>query len=113
MEPLAIAVPPVVVQTVPESGAADVDPNLVELRVTFSTPMLDGNWAWTIWGDEHFPEMTGQPHYLADGRTCVLPVRLKPGKLYATWLNSEYHQGFMDTDDQRAMPYLLIFQTRQ
>jgi hypothetical protein len=105
--------PPVVIQTIPESGAADVDPGLTEIRATFSKPMLDGSWSWTIWGEENFPELAGQPRYLDDGRTCVLPVRLKAGTLYATWLNSDYHQDFKDREGRPAVPYLLIFQTRR
>ena len=107
------SVPPVVVSTLPESGSTQVDPGLSELRVTFSKPMQDGNWSWTTWGEENFPELTGSPRYLADGRTCVLPVKLKPGKLYATWLNSEYHKNFSDRDGRAALPYLLIFETRK
>ena len=107
------AVPPVVIATVPESGVANVDPALTELRVTFSKPMQDGSWAWTKWGDENFPEMTGQPRFLADERTCALPVRLQPGKAYAIWLNSQYHQDFKDREGRSAVPYLLIFETRR
>jgi hypothetical protein len=113
LKPAAMSVPPVVIRTMPECGVTDVDPDLNELRVTFSKPMQDGNWAWTIWGEDNFPEMTGPPRYLADGRTCVLPVRLKPGRLYATWINSETHQTFSDTEGQPAVPYLLIFETRK
>jgi len=109
----ATRVPPVVVQTVPESGAAEVDPALAEIRVTFSKPMRDGDWAWCKWGEENFPELTGESKYLDDQRTCVLPVRLQPGKVYALWLNSEYHQNFKDREGQSAVPYLLIFQTRK
>lgn len=105
-------VPPVVIATVPPSGAAGVDPALVELRVTFSQPMRDGSWSWTKWGEGNFPEMTGQPRFLTDGRTCVLPVKLRPGQVYAIWLNSERHQDFKDATGQAAVPYLLIFQTR-
>jgi hypothetical protein len=57
--------------------------------------------------------MTGPPRFLADGRTCVLPVRLKPGKLYATWVNSDSQMTFTDTAGQPALPYLLIFETRK
>ena len=106
------AVPAVVVRTVPESGSAGVDPSLTELRVTFSKPMMDKSWAWTIWGEDNFPEKTGEPRYLADGRTCVLPVKLQPGKIYATWLNSDYFQDFRDRAGHPAIPYLLIFETR-
>jgi serine/threonine protein kinase len=105
-------VPPVVVKTVPESGAAYVDPALTELRVTFSKPMKDGSWSWSTWGEENFPETTGAIHYLPDARTCVLPVKLKPGKVYATWINSEQFQSFQDAEGQPAFPYLLIFETK-
>jgi hypothetical protein len=41
----------------------------------------------------------------------VLPVKLKPGKFYATWLNSNKFKNFTDADGQPAVPYLLTFQT--
>jgi Bacterial Ig-like domain/PBS lyase HEAT-like repeat len=103
--------PPVVVKTVPAAGSVGVDPGLSELQVTFSKPMLDGSWSWSTWGEGTFPEMTGSPHYLADGRTCVLPVKLQPGKFYATWLNSDQFHNFRDRDSQPATPYLLTFET--
>jgi hypothetical protein len=106
-------VPPVVINTIPESGTANVDPAITELQVTFSKPMRDGSWSWTIWGEENFPETTGSARYLADGRTCALPVKLKPGRLYAIWLNSEHHHDFKDREGQSAVPYLLIFETRK
>jgi hypothetical protein len=53
------------------------------------------------------------PHYLADQRTCVLKVRLEPGKTYAWWLNSEKFKNFQDRAGQPAVPYLLIFRTNQ
>lgn len=111
--PKPAPLPPVVIKTIPESGAATVDPDLAELRVTFSAPMQDGRWSWTKYGDENFPETTGSPRYLADGRTCVCPVRLKAGKLYAVWLNSDSAHDFQDRHGQAALPYLLIFETRQ
>jgi RNA polymerase sigma-70 factor (ECF subfamily) len=75
--------------------------------------MQDGGWSWTKWGEDNFPELTGQPKYLADGRTCVLPVRLQRGKVYALWLNSEQHWNFKSRAGQSALPYLLIFETRK
>jgi RNA polymerase sigma-70 factor (ECF subfamily) len=105
------SLPPVVIQTVPPAGAEDVDPGLKEIRVTFSKPMQDGSWSWSTWGEDTFPETTGRPHYLADGRTCVLPVKLQPGKFYASWLNSENFKNFKDTSGEPAVPYLLTFQT--
>ena len=108
-----LPVPPVVISTTPASGASEVDPGLTEIRVTYSKPMQDGGWSWGLWGEQNFPETTGPPHYLPDGRTCVLPVRLKPGNTYALWLNSETLLNFTDTEGQPAVPYLLIFETRK
>jgi serine/threonine protein kinase len=108
-----LPVPPVVTKTIPESGASDVDPALTELRATFSKPMKDQCWSWCYEREEDFPTKTGEPRYLADGRTCVLPVKLQPGKVYAVWLNTEKIKSFQDLEGQPALPYLLIFETRK
>lgn len=104
-------VPPVVIATVPEAGAAGVDPALAEIRVTFSEPMRAGQWSWTAGGAASLPETTGQPSYRGDRRTWVLPVRLQAGRCYALWLNRENSMSFADQDGQPAIPYLLVFQT--
>jgi len=104
-------IPPVVLQTIPESGSTSIDPALKELRVTFSKPMRDGNWSWVDLGDGSFPEMTGEPRYLEDKRTCVLPVKLEPGRTYATWINVDAFTSFQAEDGTPAVPYLLVFKT--
>ncbi len=106
------SVPPVVVKTVPEAGAAGVDPKLTEIKVTFSKDMEDGTWSWVTLSKESFPKVNGKPKYLADKRTCVLPVKLESGKTYAIWVNSERANNFKDTDGQSAAPYLLVFKTK-
>jgi hypothetical protein len=103
--------PPVVVKTVPASGATEVDPGLTEIKVTYSKAMQAGSWSWSTWGEENYPETTGKPHYLGDARTCVLPVKLKPNKFYALWLNSEKFHNFKDASGRAAVPYLLTFTT--
>jgi hypothetical protein len=103
---------PVVVRTVPQSGADDVDPNLTELQVTFSMRMSDKRWSWVRLDNETFPEMTGEPRYLEDLRTCVLPVRLRPGRTYATWINVDQFQYFQSETGVPSLPYLLIFKTK-
>jgi hypothetical protein len=103
--------PPVVIKTVPAAGSTSVEPGLTELRVTFSKTMQDGSWSWTTFGEDSFPEITGKIHYLEDGRTCVAPVKLAPGKFYATWLNSDSYQNFRDTNGISSVPYLLTFKT--
>jgi RNA polymerase sigma-70 factor (ECF subfamily) len=107
------SVPPVVVKTVPQAGAADVDPKLTEIRVTFSKDMLDDSWSWAQLSEDSFPKIDGKPKYLADKRTCVLPVKLEPGKTYAVWVNSEKFVNFKDSDGRSAVPYLLTFKTKK
>jgi len=105
--------PPVVVATVPQSGSADVDPSLSEIRVTFSKNMFTYQmWSFVEVSKETFPKSNGEIHYLDDKRTCVLPVQLEPGKVYAIWINSENHHAFQDRGGRPAVPYLLIFETR-
>ena len=107
------SVPPVVVKTIPEAGAGEVDPKLTEIKVTFSKDMQDGSWSWVTHSKESFPKMDGKPKYLADKRTCVLPVKLEPGKTYAIWVNSEKFLNFKDPDGRSAVPYLLVFKTKK
>jgi len=102
---------PVVVKTVPVAGTTSVDPGLSEIRVTYSKTMQDGSWSWSTWGEENYPETIGEPRYLSDGRTCVLPVKLHPAKFYAIWLNSDKFKNFRDASGQSAVPYLLTFRT--
>jgi tetratricopeptide (TPR) repeat protein len=106
------SMPPVVVKTLPESGAKDVGPGVVEIKVTFSKEMTDGSWSWTTAWQGSTPEMVGQPQYESDRKTCALKVRLEPGKTYAYWLNSAKFQNFRDKQGHPAVPYLLVFQTR-
>jgi beta-lactamase regulating signal transducer with metallopeptidase domain len=103
---------PVVVKTVPENGAEDVDPNLTEIKVTFSKDMHDGTWSWTQESAETFPEVTGKIHYQPDKRTCVLPVKLEPGKTYYMSINSERFRNFKDEGRRPAIPYPLSFKTK-
>ena len=104
--------PPVVVKSIPQAGALNVDPTTTEIRVTYSKNMRDGSWSWSTWGEENFPKMTGKPHYMDDKRTCVAPVKLEPNKFYAIWLNSGNFGNFKDAGGRPAVPYLLVFKTK-
>lgn len=106
------SMPPVVVKTVPESGAKEVSPGVIEIKVTFSKPMADGSWSWsTVW-EGSTPEVVGKPRYDADGKTCVLKVKLEPNMSYGYWLNSNNFHNFKDRQRHAAVPYLLVFQTK-
>ena len=111
--PPADASPPVVIETVPKGGAANVSARLTQIRVKFNRVMRDRSWSWVSTDSSHFPKITGKPSYLADKQTCVLPVKLEPHMLYVIWINADEEKGFMDTDGHPADPYRLTFRTRQ
>src|SRR5262249_49222161 len=87
--------PAFVVETVPKLGDFDVDPAATkEIRVTFSKPMQDRSWSWTKGNVFAFPESAGEIRYLPDRRTCVMPVKLEPGRTYVIGINGARFNGF-------------------
>jgi hypothetical protein len=105
---------PSVVKTVPQAGDTAVDPALTELRVTFSKDMkTDRMWSFCQISAETFPAKAGEVHYLADKRTCVMPVKLEPGKTYVIWFNRAQFNAFRDAGNNPAIPYMLVFETKK
>ena len=112
--PTVANMPPVVIKTVPVAGDTQVDAaKTKEISVTFSKKMMDQSWSWTQISDETTLPITGKIHYDKDRRTCVAPVKLGPGKTYVVWLNSAQFGNFTDADGQPAVPYLLVFETKE
>jgi len=106
------SIAPVVVKTVPEAGSKDVPPGEYEVKITFSKGMADNSWSWvTAWQDSD-PKSLGDPHYDADHKTCIMKVKLEPGKTYGWWINSQKFHGFQDPQHHPAIPYLLTFKTK-
>jgi serine/threonine protein kinase len=105
--------PPVVVMTEPVSGSRDVEPGIREIRVRFSKAMTPGSWSWSTAWSNSAPEIVRGAWYEPDQRTCVIAARPEPGRTYAYWLNSDQFQNFKDTQGRPAVPYLLIFETKQ
>jgi hypothetical protein len=103
---------PSVVKTIPQCGDTKVDPNTRKISVTFSKQMMNGSWSWCTADEGEFPKLVGQPKYLADKKTCVIEVNLKPQTTYAIWLNSDKFNDFQDNDRRPAVPYLLVFETK-
>jgi hypothetical protein len=91
---------------------ACVVPGTTAIRVTFSRPMRNGSWSWVKLPDASFPKTTGNPGFLDDQRTCMMPVSLERGRSYAMWLNEPPYENFQDQDGHKAAPYLLVFETR-
>jgi hypothetical protein len=106
------SIAPVVVKTVPEAGTKDVTPGEFKIKVTFSKEMMDQSWSWSSAWKNSNPESIGKPEYESDHRTCVLKVKLEPGKTYGYWLNSQNFHNFKDKAGHPAVPYLLVFQTK-
>ncbi len=108
------SMPPVVVDTFPRAGDTAVDPAISEIRVTFSKEMMTRQmWSWVIVSKESFPRIVGDVRYLDDKRTCLAPVKLEAGKTYAIWFNSAKYNAFRDRNNNPAVPYLLVFETRK
>jgi hypothetical protein len=109
------SMPPSVVKTVPECGDKKVPATTKQIEVTFSKDMMTKKmWSWCMQSQASFPEITNQKgiKYLQDKRTCILPVKLKPGKTYAIWINTQKNNAFRDTKGTPAIPYLLVFKTK-
>ena len=109
--PTVKSMPPVVIRTSPVAGEKNVEPALSEIKVTFSKKMNPNSYSWVKVSDDTFPEMSGDVHF-KNHYSCVAPVRLEPGKTYVIWFNSKEHANFKDLDGNPAVPYLLVFQTR-
>ena len=104
---------PVVVKTVPQAGSKDTPPGEFEVKITFSKEMADQSWSWTTAWENSGPDFIGKPHYDADHKTCVVKVKLEPGKTYGWWINSPKFHGFQDLQHHPAIPYLFTFKTAE
>ena len=100
------------IATNPIDGATDVDSSLSEITVTFNKPMAS-SWSWCSEGKDSYPELTRKPYFINNDTTCVLPVKLKPGKSYIIWINNERFKNFKDKNENAVEPYKLVFTTRQ
>ena len=103
--------PPVVVMTWPRAGNTRVDPALKEIRVAFSKAMKLENFSFAQVSDDSFPKTTGKARYIADERAFSLPVELEPNRYYVIRLNFPPYDSFMDDAGNKALPYLLVFET--
>ena len=108
------AMPPSVIKTVPTCGDTMVPASTTHIKVTFSKDMMTKQmWSWCMHSPSTFPEISNKNgiKYLADKRTCVLPVKLEPNKTYAIWINNQKSNSFRDASGHPSIPYLLVFKT--
>jgi hypothetical protein len=102
---------PQIVATSPAVGATDVDPATTEITVTFDRDMSDG-FSWTGGGPDYPPTAEGKKVVWRDRRTCVLPVKLEPGRYYRVGINSKSYRNFRSADGVSARPSAIYFTTR-
>ena len=95
----------------PAQGEKDVDPNLTEIVLRFDRDM-SGGMSWTG-GGPYFPPIdeSRESHWLGK-RTCVLPVKLKPGAFYRVGINSTSFENFQDANGKPAPHSAIYFATR-
>jgi len=107
--------PPRVVRVTPPHGATDVDPELTEISVTFDRPMRKQTWSWVLQPQrgEYPGAGAGEPRFSEDGLTCTLPVRLRPGTVYAVSINSYQHTGFKSRAGAPCLPFAWAFKTQE
>jgi hypothetical protein len=107
---------PEVVSLNPPNRARDVSPALKELRVTFNVRM-GGGMSWNGGGPNFPPSPEGKKAYWTkDGKTCVLPVELKPGSQYTLGLNTRGlndrpFEGFQSAKEAPLDPVIYTFRT--
>lgn len=89
----------------------EVPTSTKEIRVTFNMPMGDG-MSWTG-GGEAFPSLPDgkKPKWSKDGRTCSLPVVLKPNHEYKLGFNSLSHNNFQSKWGVPLKPVVYNFKT--
>ncbi len=101
---------PQIVKTSPAIGAMDVKASLKEISVTFDRDMGRG-MSWTG-GPPHFPTTDkSRKAKWVDKRTCVLPVKLEPKKLYRVGINGESYRNFQSADGVPVPPAAIYFVT--
>ncbi len=103
---------PVVVRTTPACFAGDVPASLASLTVTFNQKMVDGNWSWVQRYKDKFPKTTGKASFDAAQKTCSLPVKLEPGKVYWIEFNSPPYTSFRSVGGAIARRHALVFATK-
>lgn len=101
---------PGVQSIVPANGAKDVDPELSEIKVTFSKPMRDKSWAVCQRNPALYPKVAGVGY----DKTCTvltIKVKLEPEHDYLILLNAGRFNSFISADGHRLPEYVYRFHT--
>ena len=107
--PLARSAPPKVVKSVPESGAAEVEPTIKELRIVFDQPMSPNGMS-VVGGGPTYPKFVGDKRW-EDERTLVMPWQLEPEHDYWLSINSDRFTNFRGVNGESSVPHPISFRT--
>lgn len=112
MSGLAWAEPCQVMATFPAQGSTVDALQVTTIRVAFSAPVKTTGYSFVTDPTRGaFPTVVGKAVFESD-TSCVLPVRLKPGTVYAVGINWGKFRNFQGSaDGQPCQPYMLIFRT--
>ena len=101
---------PHVTKTQPPSDGKNVDPSTQELRITFDQPM-DPESMSLVGGGPEYPDITGKPRWIDDGKTVIFSVKLKPNHTYRCSVNNQKFDGFISKRGFSAVPHPIEFKT--
>ena len=105
---------PVVVRTNIKPFDNSVSPLLDKITVTFDQRMTDKSWSFTTGptGRATYPKTTGAVHYDRVLRTCIMPVKLEPAKVYYVGINEGRFNNFKSARGVPAKSYAIVFATK-
>lgn len=106
----AMGEPPRVVEVVPDTADAGVDPALTEVRVKFDQDMSPLGRSICGGGPSALP-VAGKLRWI-DARTLAIPVALKASTLYSFSINCPSAQNFRGANGESVVPYAVAFRTR-
>ncbi len=101
---------PTIVKMIPENGEAFlIAAKIKQLSITFDQDMDTKSTGWGK-GGEYAPEIVGEAKW-TNKRTCLLPVKLEPGRTYLLEINSSEDSEFLSEEGLPLPPSDLIFET--
>ena len=103
--------PPVVIKTIPECGAENIDPKITKKIIIYYNKQMSSKGYALCKGEENFPELTSKLE--VKNKNVEFDVKLEYDKVYTLWLNDEKFKSFRDLFGNSAVPYLLYFKTKE
>ena len=106
----AIAAPPRVISAVPDSGDADVDPTITQLRIEFDQDMDTRGGFSICGGGPRFPKLSGKPSWESPS-VLVIPVSLEASHPYEFNINCQSARNFKNAAGEPAVITPISFAT--